>query len=174
MNLIEALGKKSMLIDQLESEMGLLNPFTEETLAQVDRDIIENTDKLAEYFISLKKQLESKPKEIRAYAKFLQDKLEAKKESLEKYLTFTVRKHGQLRTDWSKISEHSRSLTRLVIDNFDLTAKTYPECLVVQTSSDNAERTIKINKQDLYNKDPIGFHIESYSTNFLMVKHLES
>lgn len=181
MNLIESLSRKSRILELVEQNEGEIDDITEMDLTLVERDITENIDSISRYYCELKNKLDNQPKEVRAFASHLSDKLTHKKEKLFSFLRPVLKMQGNVKTEFSSITLVNKKNKSIVIDDFDLVCKCYPECMSISTSPDNSERSIRILKTELAKStkyadnvgaDIKGWHFETSESEYLLCKHL--
>lgn len=181
MNLIESLSQKSKILELVEQNEGELTDITEMDLTLIDKDIAENVDSISRYYLELQNKIETQPKQVREFASHLSKKLNEKKDRLFSFLRPVLKMNGKLKTEFSSLNLVSRKSKSVVVDDFDLVCRLYPECVVVTTSDDKSERVIKILKSDLsksekyekcFNENPLGWHFEEREVEYLSCKHL--
>ena len=181
MNLIESLSQKSKILELVEQNDGELDDITEMDLTLIERDVCENIDNISRYWCELQRQIDEQPRQVRAFASHLSDKLNTKKEKVINFLRPVLKMNGKLKTEFSSINLVSKKIRSVVIDDFDLVCKCYPECISITDAKDKSERVIRILKSEILKStkyhesvgaDIKGWHYEDGRSEYILCKHL--
>ena len=168
MNLTKFIDKKISLIEELEESDGEISPKTEGELEVINAQIRESVDDVVSY----RQWLDSSIDKYKSLLKAFVARQESKKKRLDDFLTYAVKKTGDLKTPFSSIKIQSRKNKSILITNFDECAAAYPEAVTIKTM-DNC-RTIYISKEVLKfnsrDSEPIGFEFIESESNFISAR----
>ena len=167
MKLLDSIDQKTIIEKIIEENGGELTPEHELHLDDLHLQISEQTDSI-HFAIENRK---TKIKTYREYIKALQGKIKSEEEQqkqFNEFLVYVIKKHGELKTELSSLKVQKRSTERVIIENFDLCMRTYPDAVVI-TLNDNVKKiTLQKNElKKLGGSDPIGFKIVENDTEFL-------
>lgn len=166
MSLNNSLFKKLSILDEIESCEGAISPLQENELATIEKEIINSVDRIVHYRIGKK----AETKQYKDLVQALADRNQNQLNNLDSFLKPILERCGKLQTPVCALALRSKLSKSIVIDDFDLVQKKYPEVVVV-TTVDN-KRTIALEKSKLkeiseLEHEHYGFHIDRNETEYI-------
>jgi len=173
MKLVEALNSKISILEQIDEAEGEITEQTETNLALIEKSIAENIDQVCYYRSLLKSQIDTDPKDVRAWATILKNRLENKLKNLDFFLKFVIEKHGKIKTAHSSVSIVEKVFESVEILDFHECCIDNKDCVTTSFSEDKSEMVVKLNKNLLAKKEvKIGFKINENVSTYILSKSL--
>jgi hypothetical protein len=168
MDFTHALVNKINILEQIENNEGEITTDQENFLARIERQLPTATDDYAIWYKNLK-HLEEDNRAMYLHRKALIDQV---KDRASRLLIPVLEKIGRQKTAYTSIGVITKSSERIVIDDFDLVMRIYPECITIETSEDKTERTWRISKTKLKEvglgfDSPRGWHVEISESKYI-------
>lgn len=129
MSLPDLIGKKVSIIEEIEANDGEISPKNELDLANINVEITQSTDAVVGYRIWLKEGIENYKEILKAFI----SKQEKKLNRFDDFLKMTLREHGTQKTMLSNLSLRTKESKSVVVYDFDLCSKSYPEAVQINT-----------------------------------------
>lgn len=143
MKLIIALQEKSRLEEILEESHGEITPELETELNENALEIRANVESIGLYRKQLKHNITYLKDLLKASVALEQKKLL----NLDSVLLPQLKITGKIKTPLVSMSVTRRTNKKVVISDFDLVWKTFPDCCYVETDLEKGERRMKIDKR---------------------------